>query len=43
MNFLVIVDVVSMTNAHEKDVGREAGDSGRHGIGLHVYKTRPVY
>lgn len=36
MNFLVVVDVVGMTDTHEEDVGREAGDSGGHHIGLHV-------
>ncbi len=36
MNFLVVVDVVGMTDAHEEDVSREAGDCGRHCIGLHV-------
>lgn len=36
MNFLVIIDVVGMTDTHEEDVGGEAGDSGRHRIGLYV-------
>lgn len=36
LHLLVVVDVVCMTDAHEEDIGRQAGDGGRHGVGSDV-------
>lgn len=36
VHFLVIVDVVCMTDAHEEDVRWETRYCSRNGVGLHV-------
>lgn len=36
MHFLVIVDVIRMSDAHVEDVSRKAGNSSRHCLGLEI-------
>ena len=37
MHFLVIVDVIRVSDAHVEDVGGKAGNSSRHCLGLEIY------
>lgn len=38
MHFLVIVDVVCVSDAHVEDVSRKTGNCGGNGLGLEIYK-----
>lgn len=39
MHFLVVTDVIRVSDAHVEDVGRKAGNSSRHHLGLEIYKV----
>lgn len=36
LHFLVIVDIVSVANAHEEDISWQTGNGGRNCAGSHV-------
>lgn len=36
MHFLVIIDVIRVSDAHVEDIGRKARNSSRHRLGLEI-------